>query len=101
MLARIVIACAVAYAVSPIDLIPDFIPVLGQVDDLVILPLLIALAIRLIPPEVTARSRRAAWAHLKAGDRVRTPAGMAAAALFGIVWIAAAAWALSLILGSS
>ncbi len=46
--ARIVIGFTVAYAVSPIDLIPDFIPILGQLDDLVVLPGLIALALRLI-----------------------------------------------------
>ncbi len=43
---------AIAYALSPIDLIPDFIPVLGLLDDLIILPLLIWLSIKLIPPEV-------------------------------------------------
>ena len=49
-----------AYAFSPIDLIPDFIPILGQIDDLIVVPLGIALAIRLIPPDVMAEHRRAA-----------------------------------------
>ncbi len=47
----------VAYAVSPIDLIPDFIPVLGQLDDLLLLPIGIALAIRLVPPAVLEEKR--------------------------------------------
>jgi len=50
--AKIIAGITVAYALSPIDLIPDFIPVLGYIDDLVILPLLSALAIKLIPPDV-------------------------------------------------
>jgi uncharacterized membrane protein YkvA (DUF1232 family) len=52
------LAIAVAgYALSPIDLIPDFVPVLGYVDDLIIVPLGIALVIRLIPPEIMAQQR--------------------------------------------
>ncbi len=47
----------VAYALSPIDLIPDFIPVLGYLDDVLLLPALIWLTIRLLPPEVLAESR--------------------------------------------
>lgn len=50
----------VAYALSPVDLIPDFIPVLGYLDDVLLLPALIALTIRLIPKEVFARYRREA-----------------------------------------
>ena len=55
--AKLLLAAVVAYALSPIDLIPDFIPVLGYVDDLVLLPLGIALALRLIPPPVLAECR--------------------------------------------
>jgi uncharacterized membrane protein YkvA (DUF1232 family) len=50
----------VAYALSPIDLIPDFIPVLGILDDLILLPALIALAVRLIPADAFARYRKEA-----------------------------------------
>lgn len=52
MAAKIVAGLTLGYALSPIDIVPDFIPVLGYLDDLIILPLLIALAIKLIPPEV-------------------------------------------------
>jgi uncharacterized membrane protein YkvA (DUF1232 family) len=51
-----------AYAASPIDLIPDFIPVLGYLDDLIIVPLGIALVIKLIPPEIMAEHRALATA---------------------------------------
>jgi len=50
--AKLIAGIAVTYALSPIDLIPDFVPVLGYLDDLLILPLLITLAVKLIPPEV-------------------------------------------------
>jgi len=49
---KVLLGIAIAYAVSPIDLIPDFIPVIGYLDDLIILPLLILIAIRLIPRRV-------------------------------------------------
>ena len=55
--AKVFIAGIVAYAVSPIDLIPDFIPVLGYLDDLVLVPLGIVVAIRMIPPCVLAECR--------------------------------------------
>lgn len=51
------LGAAIAYAVSPIDLIPDFIPVIGHLDDLIVLPFLIWFAVRLIPKEVIAECR--------------------------------------------
>jgi uncharacterized membrane protein YkvA (DUF1232 family) len=50
LLARLVAALVVAYALSPIDLIPDFVPVLGYLDDLIIVPLGLALVLRMVPP---------------------------------------------------
>ncbi len=58
--AKVVTIVVVAYAFSPIDLIPDFIPILGYLDDLILLPLGIALAIKLIPTQVIEESRRKA-----------------------------------------
>ena len=54
--AKILAAVTVGYALSPVDLIPDFIPVLGYLDDVVLLPTLIALTIRLIPKDVWTRN---------------------------------------------
>ena len=60
--AKLLVAAIVAYALSPIDLIPDFIPIVGYLDDLVLIPIGIALAIRLVPPAVLAECRaRADW----------------------------------------
>lgn len=56
-LAKIWIAIVVGYAFSPIDLIPDFIPVLGLLDDLLLVPLGIAIALKMIPPEVMVDAR--------------------------------------------
>ncbi len=58
--AKAIAAFVAAYAFSPIDLIPDFVPVLGYLDDLIIVPLGILLAVRLIPPDILAEHRAAA-----------------------------------------
>lgn len=67
----------VAYALSPIDLIPDFIPVLGYLDDVLLLPALIWLAVRLLPAEVIVRSRERAedW-MVRNGSRPTSRVGM-------------------------
>jgi len=58
LLSKILAGITVAYALSPIDLIPDFIPVLGYLDDVILLPSLIALTIKFIPGEVFAECRK-------------------------------------------
>jgi len=87
--ARVLAACVVAYAFSPIDLIPDFIPVLGYLDDLILVPVGIWLALRMIPAEVMADSRARAQEALR-GNR---PTNWAAAAAIIGVWLLLAALA--------
>ncbi|QDM20597.1 DUF1232 domain-containing protein [Tardiphaga sp. vice154] len=77
------LAIAVAgYALSPIDLIPDFIPVIGYLDDLIIVPLGIALVVRMIPPGIMAEHRALAEA---AQER---PVSRVAVAVIVVIWIA-------------
>lgn len=68
IIAKILAGITVAYALSPIDLIPDFIPVLGYLDDIMLLPALVALTVKLIPKEVMERNRelsRGMWENGK------------------------------------
>ncbi len=67
IIAKIFAGCTVAYALSPIDLIPDFIPVLGYLDDIILLPALAALTIKLIPEDVMERNRKPAEGLWKDG----------------------------------
>ena len=69
--AKVFAACVVGYAFSPIDLIPEFIPVLGYLDDLVLVPLGIALALKMMPKAVLEECRRQAEASLSQ-DRPRS-----------------------------
>jgi uncharacterized membrane protein YkvA (DUF1232 family) len=85
--AKLVAAIVIAYAFSPIDLIPDFIPVLGYVDDLLLVPLGLALAIRLIPPAVFAEHRAQAR-QLLSRPRPRSWVG---AAIVLTLWLVALA----------
>src|SRR5215203_2968776 len=78
------VALAVAaYALSPIDLVPDFIPLLGQLDELIVLPLGIMVAVKLIPPEIMAEHRAAAI--VAEGQ----PQSRIAAAIIVTLWLAA------------
>ncbi len=83
--AKALALCVAAYALSPIDLIPDFVPVLGYLDDVVIVPLGILAVIKLVPPEIMAEHRAAAAAIAE------RPTSRAAAAVVVAVWIAALA----------
>ena len=92
--AKILAALVVAYAFSPIDLIPDFIPVLGYLDDLLIVPAGIYLALRLVPEDVIAESRQKAQAWL--ARRQARPRSYLAAGFIVAVWLGGLyfAWAL-------
>ncbi len=81
--AKLIIVLVVAYALSPIDLIPDFIPVLGYLDDLILLPLGIAIAIKLIPREVWDECKERARSQLAS----ELPRKNAAAVVITIIWI--------------
>jgi len=82
--AKAVAGAVVAYALSPIDLIPDFIPVIGYLDDLIVVPLGIALALKLIPAPVMADCRTQALAA------ETLPLSRAGAAVIIALWLAAA-----------
>lgn len=69
--AKLLAALTIGYALSPIDLIPDFIPVLGYLDDLIILPAMVALTVRLVPAEVMAACRAEAEGLWKDGKPKR------------------------------
>jgi len=81
--ARIIAACVVAYAFSPIDLIPDPIPVLGYLDDLILIPLGIALVIKMIPPSVMDECREKSQIIMEQGK----PKNWIAASLVIVIWL--------------
>ena len=81
--ARILAGITVAYAFSPIDLIPDFIPILGYLDDLIIVPLGIWLVLKMIPPQVLAECREKAAAEIERGK----PINRAGAVVIIAIWI--------------
>jgi uncharacterized membrane protein YkvA (DUF1232 family) len=85
--AKLFVAGIVAYAFSPIDLIPDFVPVLGYLDDLILIPVGIALAIRMVPPSVLAECRARAQEVMSEGKPVSRIAGV----VIVVIWIALAA----------
>src|SRR5687767_12094746 len=98
--AKVAAIAVAAYALSPIDLIPDFIPVLGYLDDLVIVPLGILLAVKLVPPDLMVELRTAA----AGGDGERL-LGWWGAAIIVVLWVlgvlGAAAWTWTLLRGDA
>lgn len=85
--AKLLVAGIVAYALSPIDLIPDFVPVIGYLDDLILIPIGIALAIKLIPHQVLVECR----AHANETIQNREPVSWVAGAVIVIIWLILAA----------
>jgi uncharacterized membrane protein YkvA (DUF1232 family) len=83
--AKALAAATVAYALSPIDLIPDFVPILGYLDDLLIVPAGILLAVRLIPPDTLAELRS------QAEEMGRLPASRSGLMAIIAIWLLAAA----------
>lgn len=91
--AKALIYFVVAHTFSPIDLIPDFIPILGYLDDIIITPLGIVLAIRLIPPEVLEEARLTV-----ASQGFDRRVGFVGAGIILIIWILAIIWVATIIL---
>lgn len=81
LLAKALALIVAAYAVSPIDLIPDFIPIIGYLDDLIIVPLGIMLVVRLIPAEVMREHRETA------AQASRRPVSRITAGVFIVIWV--------------
>jgi uncharacterized membrane protein YkvA (DUF1232 family) len=92
--ARLFAACVVGYALSPIDLIPDPIPILGYLDDLVLVPLGVALALKMIPEHVMAECREKADQAMREGKVVNWKG----AAVIVLMWVLLALLALTLVL---
>jgi len=87
---RIFALLIAAYVLSPIDLIPDFIPVLGYLDDVILVPLAIRLLLRLLPPDVVVDARN------RAATMAQKPRSFAAAIVIVIVWVVLATWLVAL-----
>lgn len=91
--AKLLIACVIGYAFSPIDLVPDFIPVIGYLDDLILVPLGIALALKMIPPAVLAECREKA----RTDTTRRKLTNWIAAAVILCIWVLFALFVILLI----
>ena len=81
LLIKVIAILVAAYALSPIDLIPDFIPILGLLDDIIIVPLGLALVVRLTPPEIMDAAK------LKAQQSIEKPISYIAAIVVIFIWI--------------
>lgn len=91
---KMIAVIVVGYALSPIDLIPDFIPVLGYLDDMIILPLGIALAIKLIPPDIMKQCRDASRDAFSDGKPKNWIAGLMILCVWAIGLISLMKWML-------
>ena len=94
ILAKLFAGITVVYALSPVDLVPDFIPVLGYLDDIILLPMLVALTIKFIPRDVLERNRKQAEGMWQDGK----PKKWYYAVPIAIVWAILIYWILQMIL---
>lgn len=85
LVAKVLAICVAAYALSPIDLIPDFIPIVGYLDEVILLPGAIWLCLRLLPLDVRSQCRQQADQWF--ADRKGKPVSIAGAVMIGAVWI--------------
>jgi uncharacterized membrane protein YkvA (DUF1232 family) len=92
--ARVFMGLVLAHTFSPIDLIPDFIPVLGYLDDLIVVPLGIALALKMIPAEVMIDARRQAEELLRQGKPISRAGAIMVIAIWLII-ITAVVWSIA------
>ena len=92
--AKALAACVVAYAFSPIDLIPDFIPIIGYLDDIIIVPLGIAIVVRMISPEVLAECREKAELLMAQGKPTNRIAAIVVVTIWFLLGALAAVWGL-------
>ena len=86
--AKVFAAVVVAYAFSPIDLVPDFIPILGYLDDILLVPLGIKLALKMIPEEVLADARKRAELEFKDGK----PKNWVVGTIIVLIWLVILTW---------
>ena len=86
--AKVFIACVVAYAFSPIDLIPDFIPILGYLDDVILLPLGIMLALKMVPKDILSDCEMKAKELAGKGK----PKNWIAGSIIGLIWGVFTVW---------
>ena len=95
IIAKIFAGITVAYALSPIDLIPDFIPVLGYLDDVILLPAFVALTIKFIPNDILEKNRKLSEGMWENGK----PKKWYYAILIVLIWILIVIWILKCIFG--
>ena len=97
---KLFVAGIVAYALSPIDLIPDFIPVIGYLDDLILLPIAITFAIKLIPHQVLAECRARAQQLMQNGKPVSRAAGTVIVAIWIVLTFLCVKWGYNMYLSA-
>ena len=85
VIAKIIAGVTVAYALSPIDLVPDFIPVLGYLDDVILLPALVALTIKLIPKDIWKRNRKLSEGLWENGKPKKWYYGIPVVVIWGLI----------------